>query len=66
MCVALAAARAVFGARFNACLSLKALTFFEEGDLRTLSAEVRERLCAAARSVELETLPTLAAKRGLS
>ena len=63
---ALAAARAVYGREFNAALSLKALTYFEDGDLPRLDAAVRARLRAAATSVELAKLPSLEAKEGLT
>jgi hypothetical protein len=38
---ALGAARSVYGAAFNPLLSLKALSYFSDGDLATLPAEVR-------------------------
>jgi hypothetical protein len=63
---ALAAARGVYGREFNAALSLKALTYFEDGDLPRLDGTIRERLHASAISVELNKLPSLVAKEGLS
>lgn len=63
---ALAAARAVYGSEFNEALSLKALTYFEDGDLPRLEGAIRERLRAAATAVELTKLPSLVAKEGLS
>lgn len=62
---ALGAARAVFGPEYNPMISLKALTFFDEGDLKELGKEPRERLIAAAQAVDLEQLPILAARQGL-
>lgn len=43
--------QALFGANFNPAIVLKALTFFRDGDLPSLSAEARECLIEAARSV---------------
>ncbi len=62
---ALGAAKAVFGPEYNPMISLKALTFFEEGDVKELDRRTRERLTAAARAVDLERLPVLAARQGL-
>jgi len=47
----LARARAVHGGAFNPALLLKALTYFEDGNLPTLPAQVKRELVAAARSV---------------
>ncbi len=41
---ALAAAGAIFGRGFNGALSLKALAYFEDGDLPTLRRESRDKL----------------------
>jgi hypothetical protein len=54
---ALAAARAVYGAEFNPLLSLKALSFFGDGDLPTLPQGIREALLEAVRGVDLSRLP---------
>jgi hypothetical protein len=62
----LAAASAIYGKDFNGALSLKALTFFEDGDLHSLAPAVRNRLLGAATSVTLRELPQVAAKPGLS
>lgn len=62
---ALAAARAVYGETYNPALSLKALTFFDEGDLHTLRPELRQRLTRAARAVDYTKLPFLEFRRGL-
>lgn len=61
---ALAAGRAVYGPRFNPLLTLKALSYFGDGDLATLSAAVRERLSSAARAVDLLRVPELGALPG--
>lgn len=62
----LSAAQAVYGARFNPLISLKALTFFQEGDLDRLDAATRSRLTTAARSVNPRSLSVLAPRKGLS
>jgi hypothetical protein len=54
---ALAAGRVVYGRSFNPMITLKALSFFD--DLPTLSAEVRQRLSAAADAVDPANLPAL-------
>jgi Nucleotidyl transferase AbiEii toxin, Type IV TA system len=54
---ALGAARAIYGASFNPQITLKALSYFDDGNLRDLPAEVRDRLAAAARTVDLDSLP---------
>jgi len=56
---ALAAARAVYGPTFNPLLSLKALSYFKDGDLSTLPEAVRSRLSAAVRAVSLDRLPDI-------
>ena len=48
---ALAAARLMFGSTFQPSESLKALVYFEGGDLDTLPADIRQALIAAAASV---------------
>jgi hypothetical protein len=47
----LACARAIYGSVFNAMLPLKALTFFDDGDLPGLPAEVKRRLIQAVETV---------------
>ena len=62
----LAAAGAIYGKEFNGALSIKALTFFEDGDLHSLTPEARKKLLEAATSVNLKELPFVAARLGLS
>ncbi len=62
----LAAAAAIYGKNFNGVLSLKALTFFEDGDLPSLTPAIQKRLLAAATSVNLKELPLVTARPGLS
>ncbi|MDQ6699424.1 MAG: nucleotidyl transferase AbiEii/AbiGii toxin family protein [Acidobacteriota bacterium] len=63
---ALAAAQAVYGKAFNPMVSLKALSFFADGDLYRLERSVQKRLLNAARAVEVDQLPRLTGKEGLS
>ena len=54
---ALGAACAIYGAEFNPQITLKALTYFEEDSLRSLPGQLRDRLAAAVRAVDLDRLP---------
>ncbi len=56
---ALAAGRAIYGGNFAPQITLKALTYFGDGDLSTLPADVQRRLVAAATAVDLDKLPVL-------
>jgi len=57
---ALAAGRVLHGTSFNPQNTLKALSYFEDGNLRRLPRQVRDRLTHAARDVDLDRLPTIA------
>ena len=57
---ALAAGRAIYGTPFNPQNTLKALSYFEDGNLRRLPQPVRDRLARAAREVDLDRLPVIA------
>ena len=59
--LALASARAIYGDAFDAQSTLKALSFFDDGNLRALPQALKERLAKAARSVDLARLPAIAA-----
>jgi hypothetical protein len=61
----LGAAQAVYGPRFNPMISLKALTFFDEGDLQRLDAATRARLTSAAKKVNPRKLPAIQPRKGL-
>jgi hypothetical protein len=63
---ALAAAAAVYGKQFNGALSLKALTYFADGDLPQLSSDTREQLRALAAQVNLKQIPVLQARTGVT
>jgi hypothetical protein len=56
---ALAAACAIYGAGFNPQITLKALSFFGDGNLALLPGAVKDRLARAAREVDLDRLPSL-------
>ncbi len=57
--VALAAAEKLYGESFNPEITLKALSYFDDGNLRDLPEEVKLRLVNAAREVDLDHLPTI-------
>ena len=63
---ALGAAAAVFGPAFNPVPTLKALTFFGDGDLGTLPGEVRRRLLDASSAVDPTRLPRFEALGGVA
>jgi hypothetical protein len=56
---ALAVGRAIYGTAFEPQITVKALTYFGDGDLPTLPAPVRRRLIAAATAVDLDALPRI-------
>ena len=56
---ALASARAIYGPGFNPQITLKALSFFGDGNLSRLPRAVQDRLAAAARDVDLDRLPLI-------
>jgi hypothetical protein len=58
---ALLAGRALYGPSFNPEITLKALSYFGDGNLHSLPGEVRDRLAAAARAVDLDHLPLIEA-----
>lgn len=64
LALALASAQAVYGSVFNPLLSLKALSYFGDGDLGTLPEKVRSRLAAAVASVDPTRLPEVASRPG--
>ena len=66
LALGLAAARAVYGASFNPMVSLKALTYFGDGDLGRLTPAMQDRLIRAVHGVDIQRLPTLSGKLGLT
>jgi Nucleotidyl transferase AbiEii toxin, Type IV TA system len=64
---ALAAGLAIYGRQFNPQSTLKALSYFEDGNLRRLTRPVKDRLANAARAVDLDSLPAITAPdRGIN
>lgn len=61
--LALASAKAIYGAQFNPQNTLKALVFFEEGNLQGLSQAIKQQLVDAVRDVNLSKLPHLTGKK---
>ena len=64
LATALGAALAVYGRAFNPILSLKALSYFADGDLASLSDAVRSRLAEAVRRADPHHLPELQPRPG--
>jgi hypothetical protein len=58
---ALAAAARIYGKAFNPEITLKALCYFEDGNLRALPDDMKLRLVTAARDVDLDHLPSIEA-----
>lgn len=56
---ALAAGRALYRDGFAPQATLKALSYFEDGDLRALPDATRKRLIDAVRAVDLDALPNI-------
>lgn len=56
---ALAAGKAIYGRLFNPQITLKALSYFEDGDLKRIPDAMKDRLVRAARAVDLDRLPIL-------
>jgi hypothetical protein len=61
---ALGAALAVYGKAFNPLVSLKALSYFADGDLSSLSARVQARLIEAVRKVDSDQITALQPRPG--
>jgi hypothetical protein len=59
LALALAAAEKLYGSSFNPEITLKALSYFDDGNLRDLPEEMRVRLAAAVQEVDLDHLPTI-------
>jgi hypothetical protein len=59
LAMALTAAKALYGASFNPQITLKALSYFEDGNLQILPEDAKTRLATAARDVDLDRLPSL-------
>lgn len=61
LAMALAAGRAIYGKTFNPQITLKALSYFEDGDLKELPSQTKRILQEAVRGVDLGNLPVLTA-----
>jgi hypothetical protein len=61
----LSAARAIYGERFNAMAALKALAYFEDGNLPSLSSAIKHLLFSSATAVRIESIPLIEAKSGI-
>ena len=61
---ALASARAIYGAQFNPQITLKALSYFEDGNVKTLRDAMKRRLARAAAAVDLDRLPVFTVDNG--
>lgn len=56
---ALAAGKILYKEAFNPQITLKALVYFEGGDLETLSEDIKQDLIKAVKKVDLDKLPSL-------
>jgi hypothetical protein len=56
---ALAAAERLYGPSFNPEITLKALSYFDDGNLRELPTDMKFRLAKAVSKVDLDHLPSL-------
>jgi hypothetical protein len=56
---ALSAAKALYGETYNPQSTLKALSYFGDGNLDQLPEPVKDRLAKAARETDLDKLPEL-------
>ena len=63
---ALTAAQTLYGPSFNPEITLKALSFFDDGNLHELPDDLKQRLVVAAREVDLDHLPNLGREFRLS
>ena len=63
---ALGAAAAVYGNEFNGALSLKALTYFADGDLPNLSLTTQTKLRGLAGQISLKQTPLMRSKAGVT
>ena len=61
----LGSAKAIYGPKFDPAISLRALTYFGDGDVSGLPTDAQMRLRSAAQAVDLDRLPKMTALRGL-
>ena len=62
--LALSAARVIYGSAFNPQITLKALSYFDDGDLPQLPDGVKRRITAAVAATDLDTLPPVSSIDG--
>lgn len=62
----LAAAQAIYGSAFNPMVTLKALSYFGDGDLARLSPAMQKRLLDEVNSFDPAKLPVLTGRLGLA
>ena len=62
--MAVAAAQAIYGRQFNPQVTLKALSYFGDGNLRKLPEAARAAISAAVQGVDLASLPAVDARPG--
>lgn len=55
----LAAARAIYGSHYNGALTLKALCFFQDGNVMTLPDEVKRDLTVEVKNCDLARIPKI-------
>ena len=55
--MALSAAAYLYGPSFNPEITLKALSYFGDGNVASMPADVRDRLLGAVKAVDLDALP---------
>jgi len=58
LATAVSAAEKIYGSTFNPEITLKALSYFDDGNLRDLPESTKWRLATAARNVDLDRLPS--------
>lgn len=63
---ALAAAKAIYGEQFEPRTTLRALSYFADGDLPKLPVPIQKALQSAAKGVKLNELPVLKGRRELA
>ena len=63
---ALAAAKAIYGEQFEPGTTLRALSYFADGDLPKLPLSVQNALRTAAKGVKLDELPVLRGRQDLA
>jgi hypothetical protein len=56
---ALAAGKAIYGKSFNPEITLKALSYYEDGNVKSLPEAAKKRLAEAVRAVDLDRLPVV-------